>query len=306
MKLKIRRPDFAKNGFTLIELLFAMAFLSILLFVIALLIVHVTTIYQKGLAMRAISQTGRELIDDISRSVSAAAILEVMDERYDFNGNGVLSESEYILASRRYYFQSYDSHTVRGENAAQRPSFGAFCTGTYTYLWNTAYALNDNNHLATFIYKNDSNVDVRVQNFKLLKLTDPGREICAQAVVDITNPTAENLALSGNSDFRVNNYIKTPPIVLLDRDETDLAVYDFKVFPISQNQITGHAFYSSSFIIATLRGGVDILSNGNFCSDDASDHLNTDFSYCAVNKFNFSMRATGDVGFDREDEYGSR
>ena len=52
-----------KKGFTIIEITLAMTFLAILMVSIATLIMRVTNIYQKGLAMRAINATGTEIIE---------------------------------------------------------------------------------------------------------------------------------------------------------------------------------------------------------------------------------------------------
>ena len=76
----------------------------------------------------------------------------------------------------------------------------------------------------------------------------------------------------------------------------NLALYDFKVFPPVRNESTKHIFYSATFILATLRGGVDIMASENYCTDRSlAGTLVTDFNYCAINKFNFSMRATGET-----------
>ena len=50
------------RGFTIIELMLAMAFLGTMLLGIATLIIRITNIYQKGLALRAVNSTGREII----------------------------------------------------------------------------------------------------------------------------------------------------------------------------------------------------------------------------------------------------
>ena len=65
------------------------------------------------------------------------------------------------------------------------------------------------------------------------------------------------------------------------------------------NETTKQIFFSGTFILATIRGGVNIQSNGDFCTGDKEvdgDEFNlNNFDYCAVNKFNFSARATGEA-----------
>ena len=65
------------------------------------------------------------------------------------------------------------------------------------------------------------------------------------------------------------------------------------VFAPTVHELTSSAYYSGTFILATLRGGININSTGEFCSDPP-DNLNTDFAYCAINKFNFAMKADGE------------
>jgi prepilin-type N-terminal cleavage/methylation domain-containing protein len=287
-----------KKGFTLIELLFAMSFIAVLLLTIAVLTVHIITIYQKGLSIRSVSTTGRQLIDDFSRSIISSPIQDISVS--DINNDGKIDESEEIAAMRKYYFQYF--HTMElapdaslnepEDNIRRVPTVGAFCTGTYSYLWHTAYALQDNAvpYRVMYSYRDEGGADRSAENFKLLKISDPGREICN---VDLNS--------SGTSNYSINS--KAAPVEMLSTDESDLVLYDMQVFPASQNRITGHSFYSATFILATSRGGIDIFANGEYCS--APSHtLRTDFSYCAINKFNFAVRSTGEVRWD--EGYGSR
>ena len=80
---------------------------------------------------------------------------------------------------------------------------------------------------------------------------------------------------------------------LLDNSENNLALYDMSVFAPAVHKLTSSAYYSGTFILATLRGGININSTGEYCSDPP-DNLNTDFAYCAINKFNFAMQANGE------------
>jgi prepilin-type N-terminal cleavage/methylation domain-containing protein len=295
--IKLRRPNF-KQGFTLIELLFAMTFLSILLLVIALLVVHIITLYQKGLTIRSISATGRELIDDVTRSVSASPIANFDNNAFDTDGDGALTTSEQQAARAQYFFEVYKGFDLGdGEGVRQLPAYGAFCTGNATYIYNTAYALNANDHLITYSYTDPSGSEQTISHFKLLKVTDIAREVCNSII------TADKQIDQDKHDFTVLNNGGAAPVHMLESDESNLALYDFQVFPVVQNRITGHTFYSSTFILATLKGGVNVLATGNFCNEPSYD-LATDFAYCAVNKFNFAMRATGES--NQDEDYGSR
>ncbi len=52
------RHDRSESGFTIVELLMAMSFIAVLLVVITLTIIQISGIYNKGLTMRAVNQSG--------------------------------------------------------------------------------------------------------------------------------------------------------------------------------------------------------------------------------------------------------
>lgn len=60
--------DHKHRGFTLIELMLAMAFISFLILFIVSAILQATRLYTKGLAIRQINQTGRQVVDSIAKS----------------------------------------------------------------------------------------------------------------------------------------------------------------------------------------------------------------------------------------------
>ena len=80
--------------------------------------------------------------------------------------------------------------------------------------------------------------------------------------------------------------------VLLDNSATNpLALYDFTISNPVVNSDGEASFYSVSFILGTLTGGINIKSVGNFCK--TPEDFEQDFDYCAINKFNFAAQATG-------------
>ena len=279
-----------KNGFTMVELMLSMVFLAVLMMTIAVLVMHVVSTYQKGLAIRAVNATGRALIDDFSRSVAASPYSDIQDDYSFITG-------EFITGSgmKKYYMQTPGTGGV--------PLHGVFCTGLFSYIWNTGYALNDarsaNDYSNTLRYRY-SMTDEPESNFKLIKVPDRERLVCYQyATFDsrtICRPDHYNMydnTCMADPRQDSGDRLDFAPLELLDSSEDELAIYDFKVFPATQNPTTHQTFYTATFILATLRGGVDIFTRGNYCEPGAND-LNTDFNYCSINKFNFAMRATGE------------
>jgi type II secretory pathway pseudopilin PulG len=308
----IKSRSAAKSGFTIIELMLAMTFLATLLVVIAVLVIRIVSIYQKGLAIRAINSTGRALIDDFTRTVGGSPIVNVS---FATGETGLTKVKDYFFENTAPATPDPDNPTLTRSGAQMS---GGFCTGSFSYLWNTAYASGTDR----ISYNDDS-------NFRLLKIPDPERQICAQHLTPKNSSKVDPISYTcGSHNFNFILPIQTddgrytgtpntnktfypprdqcdPPIELLANSGDKLILYDFRVFPAAANQITGHIFYNATFILATQQGGVDIFATGDYCSA-VPDNLNTDFNYCAINKFNFAMRATGETTNEEEETYGER
>ena len=273
-----------RKGFTIIELVLAMGFLTTILVTIAILLIQIMSIYQKGLSLRAVNTMGQQLIDELTRTVGGSPIVPNINPVP--NDSGIVNEQALATALRRYYI----SNTIV-EGGRQKQINGVFCTGSYSYIWNTPESDPTNSaspNVLTLQYGETGERKI----YKMARVVDNTRRICQEAQGD---SPASNFIISATDP---------EPIELINTDEADLYLYDFTVFPATQNTITGQTFYSANFILGTMRGGINIMSNGDYCEDLASQEMVSDFSYCAVNKFNFAMRATGYT--EGEDQYGER
>ncbi len=284
-----------KPGFTLIELTFAITFISILLIAIGWLTIHITSTYEKGLAIKAVNSTGKELVDDFSRAIAgspAMTIDSLCGSVYSkTNRRTAYNSCVSDKASKLIFQQRYGSVKIKDEVKIV-PVNGVFCTGRYSYIYNTAYALNTEDYVPTTPVNYRAGYTKTTgglitgsynQNFKLLKVPDFSRELCKSKM------ESDRYYYSDNAFFSAN-YEGTE---LLDTSDNELAIYDLRVFPPTVHNLTNAAFYSGTFILATLKGNINIESEGNYCSDPP-DNLDTDFAYCAINKFNFAMRADGE------------
>lgn len=93
------------EGFTIIELVLAMAFISVLLFAIALTVIQVATIYNKGMTLKEVNQVGRALGSEFTTTVSSSdAFVYATDFKPNADG-------------------------------------GRLCLGNYSYVWNYSGAL---------------------------------------------------------------------------------------------------------------------------------------------------------------------
>lgn len=93
-----------KNGFTLVELMIAMSFLGILLITMVTAIIHISNLYNKGVAIKSINQAGRDVGSAIRRDASnISSVAEPIVQPSDASG-----------------------------------WLGRMCLGGYTYLWSPA------------------------------------------------------------------------------------------------------------------------------------------------------------------------
>ncbi|MBR5670188.1 prepilin-type N-terminal cleavage/methylation domain-containing protein [Candidatus Saccharibacteria bacterium] len=282
-----------KKGFTIIELMLAMAFLGTMLVAIAALIMRVTSIYQKGLALRAVNTNGREIISDLTRTITSSPTHLKVNPEY---GNSGIDAAHLKAALANYYL------SVEDGNHTEQYS-GIFCTGSYSYVWNNAPTItasrdessSNDGHLLKIKLAGAGN---EFYIPKLARFPDTERYACAHN--ETTSPTSAteyspaSMALGEGRSITMDDITE-----LINDDDMDLALYDFRIIPATQNETTKQIFLSGSFILATIRGGVNIQSNGDFCTGDNKD-IDSEFSlenfdYCAVNKFNFSARATGEA-----------
>lgn len=107
-----------KKGFTLIELMLAMGFVSVLLIAIAMTVMQIANIYNRGMTLKDVNQAGRSLSSEIQRSI-------VGNARFDL--------------STRYVSQSWG---------------GRLCLGQYSYVWNYGVDISKSNSNA---YSNSGN-----------------------------------------------------------------------------------------------------------------------------------------------------
>ena len=304
-----------KKAFTIIELMLAMAFLGTMLVGIASLTMRITSIYQKGLAIRGVNSIGREIISDLTRTINASRVN--VDINPEVPSNYKVLDQQINDARANYYLETSESGKQWG---------GVFCTGDYSYVWNTAdtfrllrtspntllrekkytdASINDALALHAYVIKTDEGYTIP----KLARFHDKDRRACAheeKKYVPAVDETDGSIKPNERTFYLGTGSKLDAATELIEDNESDLMLYNFKIFPATQHETTKQIFYSGMFILATYRGGVNIQSNGDFCegsdSEDGtrdSDITLNDFDYCAVNKFNFSARATGETGINK-------
>ena len=322
-----------RNGFTLIELALSMVFVGILSLAIALVITDTVASYRRGLTLNQVNTTGMDIVDDMRTAVqnSSSKTASSLCARYysGLSNEAVKNKCEKADAYSYIYYVKKTTMWINDKREENVPIYGAFCTGTYSYLWNSGYYESDDavfaeknsREWATLTYnldgvvspvtiygtaregkQNDINND---KPFRLLKVRDTYRGVCASLSRPYTGTAYRDNYLTNNEivasgfsgDFTMVGYgtvsADEPPVDIIMTDKTyDLALYDLYVAPVAESTTQKNAFYSASFILGTIGGGINILANGKSCATP-SDYAAENFDYCAINKFNFAVQIGG-------------
>ena len=259
-----------RQGFTIIELSIAMTFVSLLMIAIAILVVNMTNLYTKGVTIRDLNSVGGMIIDDFVRSIAASPPMPLLENLEDSN-----SVSEWGAF--------YREQTGPGEEVIG----GRFCTGLYSYIWNTATL--DGGSEFVVATANRFAEPYADEELRLVKVTDRDRDYCKSTDEDpLMSPTHPVAATTGSDRT----------MVLLNDNETGLVLYDFQLFRPNQSTANRQIMYSLSFVLGTLRGidsnGGSVVTPSNMTCQTPAD-IGSEFNYCAINKFNISMRTTSNT-----------
>lgn len=334
------------KGFTLMELSLAIAFISTILLIITAVVLNVSSNYYKGLAYKSINSTGRAIIEDLSLVVNSSPITNlsnICSSYYSYSESTSLDTTNERRKSyedcvkdegKNFIYQQY-SYTIKIlEEERLLPVFGAFCTGSYSYIWNTGYSssspveyylpLGDReiNPRISLKYLDSGGSTRTVNSPRLLKISDPSRYVCA----NMTLKTASDRysLVDGDSKLTENNY----SILEADGDYKDTFLLDlthipggtsFYYLPETPLELIAHSDFSSKGIgvfdfsvsapiqdtytkrlyyeLYFTLGTLDGAINIK-ANDDycirASNISDTNFDKCAFAKFNFAKQATGE------------
>jgi Tfp pilus assembly protein FimT len=155
------------NGFTLIELMLAMSFVSMLLIAIAMTVIQIGDIYNKGLTLKDVNQAGRSVASELQRSISQSA-------PFNINPGG-----------NRYIAQDWG---------------GRLCIGQYSYIWNYGFAIQDDDNARLNIYSNSND------KISFVKVTDPSASYCINPSEEIDFNNSTELLNVGEHDLAIHDF----------------------------------------------------------------------------------------------------
>ena len=172
-----------ESGFTIIELMLAMTFIAVLLLTIALTVIQIGTIYNKGLALKEMNQVSRDIASDIKRTSPGALEL------------------------------------TPATDLVTNVAGGRLCFGTYSYVWNTSKALQSTDTAITSYrtrFQDDTN---KLAHF--VKVADTSRIYCQKGgggafvqrdIRSVDDAASQDLLQSGEHNIGINSVtLLTPP-----------------------------------------------------------------------------------------------
>lgn len=309
MRMEERQNRSLRKGFTLIELSLSIAFIGILSITIALIINDTIATYRRGLTLNQINTTGMDLVDDMRAAIQNSSSRGAVGECATWFSGNDLSNCEDDGGLKMVSVTREATVNIKGRTESDNkavPVLGAFCTGTYSYIWNSGYFFGENGDYevngaeqATFKYKDAAGGESTIEGFRLLKIKDNTRVVCVSQLGSSGGNRSYELSTEKISEFNISGMseiVDEEPVSLISAEgnsDSNLALYDLTAAKPASSNASNSAFYAVSFILGTIQGGVDVLATGNFCATP-NDYEVANFDYCAINKFNFAAQATGE------------
>lgn len=204
-----------KHGFTLIELMLAMSFISVLLIAIAMTVIQISNIYNRGITLKDVNQAGRSISAEMTRSVSENPVFSID------TGPG-----------NRFIEQSWG---------------GRLCVGEYSYVWNFGEAIvkNDSTELNEYDPAIISKKSDEILRFA--KVLDPRSSYCQTPSKKINPNDAVELLNIGEHNLAMHSFkISTEPTAVDTKTKQQLYLISFTLGTNDQAALTFDSGSSAS------------------------------------------------------------
>lgn len=312
---KLPQNSETKEGFTILEVTLVTAFIALLLIAIATILVNISALYQKGATLKSVNEVGRNLVTELTTALNSAPSIDTISICNSLVDAGSGRNECIKDGARKFIFQDIEKERedpITHEQGMTQDG-GVFCTGEYSYIWNTHYGRNEGKAISvTYNGGTVENISASVEDehdkksFKLVRFEDKTYRACS---INIDRNYNGGLSADKTTiDIRQLANGATNPVTTYDNgflstSEIDLDLYELVIFPIAQDNVTLRALISGTFILATERGDVGVTRSGDYCdisnnngNGDGSGNLQdlgSNFNYCGINKFNFAARTAG-------------
>lgn len=222
------------EGFTIVELMLAMGFVSALLIAVAMTVIQIGGIYNRGITLKSVNQAGTAIASELQRTISTSS-------------------------SSSMTFAPNPPGTTGGSVIG-----GRLCTGNYTYIWNKGSAIQNS---PDSIIKYSANPNKTIY---FAKAYDPYNKYCtldggsypAIAQTDITELLNNDNASATALQLAIHDFTVDNPVV---DSSTGQRLYHVS-FVIGTSDIS--ALVAPSYDSCSTS---DLESNFNYCSVNRFD-----------------------------------
>ena len=186
-----------KAGFTLIELMLSMAFVSILLLAIAMTVMEMSSIFNKGLTLKEVNQVGRSITSEMQSTIAATLPFDIK-----------------AGPSSRYISQDWG---------------GRLCVGQYSYIWNYGKAISAGDITRLNVYSDSSNV------IRFVKVIDPNASYCTDMTKKIVSADAVELLNASEHNLSIHSLLVSTSDSAIDH-KTEQQLYNIEFTVGTNNQ----------------------------------------------------------------------
>ena len=189
------------SGFTLIELMLSMAFVSILLLAIAMTVMEMSSIFNKGLTLKEVNQVGRSIADELRSTIAATSPFNIKSG-----------------SSSRYIIQDWG---------------GRLCVGQYSYIWNYGGPISNGDIMRLNVYSDSSNI------LRFVKVIDPNASYCTDTTKKVVSADAVELLNASEHDLSIHSFsINTSDSATDLKTEQQLYNIEFTIGTNDQDALT--------------------------------------------------------------------
>lgn len=248
-----------KRGFTIIELMLAMTFVSVLLIAIAMTVIQMGKIYNRGLMLKEVNESARLLASDLQRNIASSNPFSIDPDVGDLYEDVVVES---------YYLPMKSGTKEYG---------GRLCLGRYSYIWNYGKYINDSTIIKLNSYSDE-----------------PGKII---NFVKIYDPSAIYCTTSSNKQIMYHTTNDEEPIELIGSGDYNLSIHDFKILSLDTDgdTKTGQKIYNITFVIGTNDQIAIDYQLGVDAKCKTPSEIGDDHTYCSINKFSIVARSGSSV-----------
>jgi type II secretory pathway pseudopilin PulG len=216
-----------KRGFTIIELMLAMGFVSVLLVAVAMTVIQVSNIYNRGITLKDVNQAGRSISSELSNSIAQTSSFSV----------------DTGLPGSKYIRQAWG---------------GRLCIGQYSYIWNYGVNLDINNPASLNNYSDTT------RQIRFIRATDSSSTFCtavAGIYPSVSSADAVELLDKGQHNLAIHSFnISALPSAGDTKTGQQLYSIQFLIGTNNQTAMQG------SFDTTACRPPSDINSDPSYCS----------------------------------------